>query len=186
MRCCDEQLSAGKNQHNLDPCHLCEVHAQRLSKDGACFCSLLCWPVHQAKLWLSLHNEHALVPDDGYRSHNQSGSGNALGYPTGLYSHREMACFPVSALILLAAPPPPYACKQRAIYLANLAACDIARGDNAEALRACSAAIEEDPTYIKVGVQGRHAGSFRANHRVVNASINLSALKEKVSDEGPQ
>jgi len=41
--------------------------------------------------------------------------------------------------------------KQRAVYLANLAACDIGRGDHAEALRACSAAIEEDPTYIKVG-----------------------------------
>jgi hypothetical protein len=54
--------------------------------------------------------------------------------------------------VFFAAPPPPYACKQRAVYLANLAACDIARGDNAEALRACSAAIEEDSTYIKVSI----------------------------------
>jgi len=59
-----------------------------------------------------------------------------------------------------AAPPPPYACKQRAIYLANLAACDIARGDNAEALRACSAAIEEDPTYIKA--YARRFNAFEA------------------------
>ena len=63
------------------------------------------------------------------------------------------ACKPCSLIQLCAAPPPPYACKPRAVYLANLAACDIARGDNSEALRACSAAIEEDPTYIKAGAR---------------------------------
>mmetsp|Transcript_13852 Transcript_13852/g.24266 ORF Transcript_13852/g.24266 Transcript_13852/m.24266 type:complete len:261 (+) Transcript_13852:31-813(+) len=44
---------------------------------------------------------------------------------------------------------PPSAANKRAVYLANLAACDMARKLFTEAVRACTAAVEEDPLYIK-------------------------------------
>lgn len=59
----------------------------------------------------------------------------------------------------LAAPPGPTAAKQRAVYLANLAACDLQAKRYSEAVRACSAALEEDPTYLKVrGLAGHCKG----------------------------
>lgn len=44
---------------------------------------------------------------------------------------------------------PPSASKQRAVYLSNIAACDIALKQYKEAVQACSTAIEEDETFVK-------------------------------------
>ena len=41
------------------------------------------------------------------------------------------------------------------MYLANLAACDLARKNYAEAVHAATAALEEDPAYLKVCGLGR-------------------------------
>ncbi len=48
------------------------------------------------------------------------------------------------------AAAPPSASKQRAVYLANMAACDVALKQYKEAVQACTAALEEDATFVKV------------------------------------
>jgi tetratricopeptide (TPR) repeat protein len=84
---------------------------------------------------------------DKYQAALEAGSSQQMPLAEWLYC---CCSCPMRCPFLHTAPETPGASKQRAIYLANLAACDVHSKRYTEAVEACTAAVQEDPTFIKV------------------------------------